>query len=82
MSTLTALQVLDDRAVVATRSCDAARDMKKQRGERVEVDTMSYRNGQAIAFLDAKKIMEAELRRLCNRFQNGMLSVDDFGINL
>ena len=79
---LTALQMLDDLAVTATRSCDRARTAKKVRGERAEVDTMSYRNGQAIAFIDAKRLMEKELRRLCNRFQNGILSVDDFGITL
>lgn len=80
--TLTALEVLDDRAVTAAKLCDKRRNDKKELGVSTDIDMMSYRNGQAIAFIDAKGIMERELRRLCNRFQNGQLTVEDFGVVL
>lgn len=79
---LTALEVLDDRAVTASKLYDQRRATKKELGVSTDVDMMSYRNGQAIAFIDAKGIMERELRRLCNRFQNGQLTVADFGVVL
>ena len=82
LKTLTALELLDDHAVTSNRASDKRRDAKKIAGEPTLTCMMSYRNGEAIAYLDAKKIMEAELRRLCNRFQNGQLSVDDFGVVL
>lgn len=79
---LTALEVLKDRGVVATNAMNRRRDAIEGRTERNAVDMKSYRNGEAIAYIDSAKIMEAELRRLCNKFQNGNLSVDDFGVVL
>lgn len=82
MTRLTALQLLDDRAHVATVSCERARADRKEAGKPERNDWESYRNGQACAYIDARRIMDEELRRLCNRFQNGCLSVDDFGVVL
>lgn len=79
---LTALQVLDDRSVSATRNADRYRDDAKTRQERDAIDMKSYRSGEAYAYMDARKVMEAELRRLCNKFQNGSLTVADFGVIL
>ena len=42
----------------------------------------SYREGEAAAYLRAERLVKEELKRLCNKFQNGYLSIDDFGITL
>lgn len=79
---LTALELLADRSVTAGNAERACRDRAETRAERDVHHHASYLNGQDIAYIDARKIMEAELRRLCNKFQNGNLSIDDFGIVL
>jgi hypothetical protein len=79
---LTALQVLDERANTSSRLSGERRSAEKCAGDPVLTCMMSYRNGEAIAYICASRVMEAELRRLCNRFQNGILSVDDFGVVL
>ena len=79
---LTALEVLGTRSVEALNACNAARDRASTWQERDRVCMKSYRNGEAIAYIDARRIMDAELRRLCNKFQNGALSVSDFGLVL
>jgi hypothetical protein len=76
---LTALELL------ATRSTEAlcmAHQIKDETITKQPFNMASYREGQAIAFSDAHKIMEKELRRLCNLFQNGALSIDSFNIVL
>lgn len=79
---LTALEMLDDHSVTANKAATVRRDRAETRKERDHVDMKSYRMGEAAAYLAARNLMEAELRRLCNRFQNGALSVGDFGIVL
>lgn len=79
---LTALEVLEDRSMVAIKAQNAARDRAETRLERDRTCMKSYRNGEAVAYIDARRIMEAELRRLCNKFQNGALCVSDFGLVL
>ena len=79
---MTALELLADKGNCATTICDRARAARKEAGKRENYDGESYWNGQAIAFIDAEKLMKAELRRLCNLFQNGSLTVADFGVVL
>jgi hypothetical protein len=70
---------------LSNRSADAGNAARERRAT-AETPTAkalaAYREGEAIAYSDAHRIMTAELRRLCNRFQNGCLSVADFGIVL
>lgn len=80
--TFTVLDQLHDRNKTASAAANRLRDKAKTRAERDHHDHKSYQEGAAIAYIDAGRIVEAELRRLCNRFQNGMLSIDDFGIVL
>ena len=78
---ITALELLADRSHTATKSASKSRASQTIQ-QQSAVCMRSYSEGEAIAYTDARKIMEAELRRLCNRFQNGCLSVSDFGIVL
>ena len=80
--TFTALDQLADRAVTAGKAESAIRAKAKTRDEFCFHHHASYKNGEAVAYIEARKIVEAELRRLCNRFQNGCLDISDFGINL
>lgn len=77
-----ALEILANRSNDATNSAHAYRSEAQTWQDANKVDMKSYREGQAIGYLDARKIMEEELRRLCNRFQNGCLRIEDFGIVL
>lgn len=79
---ITLLEGINNRQRDASRQCEAERNKAQTRQERDAVCMKSYRNGEAIAYIDAGKMVEAELRRLCNRFQNGCLTIDDFGIIL
>lgn len=79
---LTALEVVGDRGFVASNSAQRRKDACEDWKEASKVDMKSYALGEAAAYNDARKIMEAELRRLCNLFQNGALSIDAFGITL
>lgn len=79
---LTALELLGDRCVTANNAAAVHRDRAETRQERDHVDMKSYRMGEAVAYNEARAIMDKELRRLCNRFQNGCLSVSDFGVVL
>jgi hypothetical protein len=79
---LTALELIADRSIVASNVASARRDRCETRRERDMVDQKSYNMGEAAAYNDARTIMEKELRRLCNKFQNGSLTVADFGIVL
>lgn len=77
----TALEILADRCAIASKSANdrrASQTMQEQRA----VCMRSYREGEAAAYNDARKLMETELRRLCNRMQNGCLTISDFGIVL
>lgn len=76
------LDHLANRGNTATATAERLRARAETRQERDSHDHKSYQEGAAIAYIDAGKIVEAELRRLCNRFQNGCLSIDDFGIVL
>lgn len=80
--TFTALDVLADRSNTATNAAHRIRDKATTLAEAKAHNHKSYQEGSAIAYTEAHKIMTAELRRLCNRFQNGYLSIDDFGIVL
>jgi hypothetical protein len=37
-----------------------------------------YQRGKAAAYHDAHDMLRSELKRLCNRFQNGILTTADF----
>ena len=70
---MTLIELLNDSQVVATTAmCN----------ENKHSVMKAYYNGEAIAYIDATKLVKEELRRLCNKFQNGNLSVDDFGVVL
>lgn len=77
----TALELLADRCEVASKAARARRATETPQEQR-KVCMRSYREGEAIAYNDARKIMDKELRRLCNLMQNGCLRIEDFGINL
>jgi hypothetical protein len=77
---LTALEVLADRSLVANRSMYKHQDEAKTWKEANHVDMKSYRNGEAIAYNDAHHIMQRELERLRNLWQNGALTYADFGL--
>jgi hypothetical protein len=42
----------------------------------------SYHEGKSIAYMDARMIVDAELKKLCNKFQNGNLTISDFDVVL
>ena len=77
-----ALDRLAQREAVATDSAYRRRQRYKEKGVRPEVNMLCYHEGEAAALREAHALMEAELRRLCNRFQNGQLTVADFGVTL
>lgn len=77
---LTAIEMLNTRSSEATALSNKLRDRCPTRQKRDEVDMKSYWQGEAIAFLDAQKIFTKELERLRNRWQNNMLTFDDFGV--
>ena len=78
---ITALDLLSARSAEASQSANRRRAELTPQDAR-KVCMKSYREGEAIAYSDARKIMDAELRRLCNRMQNGCLTIADFGIVL
>jgi hypothetical protein len=70
---LTALEMLVDRMQSASNAAAAGKATEKG---------IAYQRGKAAAFNEAHTLMKDELRRLCNLFQNGALSVADFGVIL
>jgi hypothetical protein len=80
--TLTALELISDRALTRHRAATNYRDRIEDRRERDRIDGKSYNMGAEAGLCEARAIMEKELRRLCNLFQNGALSIDAFGIEL
>lgn len=81
--TCTTLELIADRAFVATNAANARRAAKTY-AERTAhpTDMQAYREGESAAYNDAHKLVSAELKRLCNLFQNGALQISDFGIHL
>jgi hypothetical protein len=72
-----ALQALENRSADASRSAQERRDRPEKR---TPIDMASYREGEAIAFSDAHKIVTTELRRLRAAYQGGYLTLSDFGV--
>ena len=79
---MTALEVLAERSNHANNLYHKRRAEAATSAEANHIDMKSHRSGEAVAYNDAYHIMKAELHRLCNRFQNGQLTVDDFGVVL
>lgn len=75
----TALELLADRSSVSSKAADKRRSTQTP-AEARNVCMRSYREGEAIAYTDAHKILKAELQRLRNLFQNGSLGLDDFEV--
>jgi molecular chaperone GrpE (heat shock protein) len=73
-----ALDYIGIRSTEATAQANKYRDKAPTLAEANAVDMKSYKQGEAIGFNDAYKIMYAELQRLQNRFQNNVLTIDDF----
>ena len=73
-----ALTKLSNRSSDATKSGDKYRDAAATREEARKICMKSYREGEAIAYSDAYGIMQAELERLRNLWQNGSLTYSDF----
>jgi hypothetical protein len=71
-----ALETLSNRSSDATKIANRHRDEEHPR----RFDMKSYREGEAIAYNDAYKIVKAELQRLRNEYQNGCLTIDSFDI--
>lgn len=68
----------------ASDACSAAerrRNAFKEEATAHRAQSLGYEEGKAIAYSNAAEIMHAELRRLMNRFQNGALTLSDFGID-
>lgn len=70
---LTALEMLAYRSAAASRQAAEGRWSER---------AINYEQGKAFAYNEAHKLMTEELRRLCNLFQNGALSVSDFNVVL
>ncbi|MEI9428685.1 hypothetical protein [Mesorhizobium sp. Cs1299R1N3] len=77
---LTTLELIADRCKVAGDAAYKRRAEAKTYQEANHVDMKSYRQGEAAAYNDAHKAVKAELERLRNRWQNGALSYEDFGL--
>lgn len=75
-----AYDYLNIRSSDATKQANAYRDKAETRQARDAVCMKSYREGEAIAFLDAAKLVKEELQRLRNDFQNGALTLDSFKV--
>jgi hypothetical protein len=88
-------KVADDRAVrneaanrlmnestLAANSAERKRNaLKEDRTNTRRAQSLGYAEGQAVAYSHADELMRRELRRLMNKFQNGSLTMDDFGID-
>ena len=77
---LTAMQYLGVLSSEASELANKARDSRPPLG-RNTIDMASYRDGEAIAYNRAHRLMTEELRRLRNLWQNNALSFDDFGVH-
>ena len=76
----TTLDLIADLTSISTRAASEHRDVCASRFEASHTDMKSYREGQAAAYNDAHKLMQRELERLRNLWQNGSLRADDFGL--
>ncbi|QWY83629.1 hypothetical protein [Rhizobium phage RHph_X2_26] len=77
---LTALEVLAERSSMATDRAFEARNNLKEKNTLGAAESKGYNEGKAAAYADAHRIMQAELARLKNLFQNGALNIDSFGV--
>ena len=73
---LTALEYL-------TECCSLSLEQKNRHHDAKLVnsfDMESYYTGEAVGYTDSHAFMKRELQRLKNLFQNGALTVEDFGV--
>lgn len=77
---LTTLELIADRQKVSAKAADRERAEAKTYQEANHVDMKSYRQGEVAAYLDAHNIIQRELERLRNEWQNGCLTYSSFGL--
>ena len=77
---MTLIEQIADRETTAYSAAKRRRDEAPTRQERDKVCMKSYYQGQAVALNDANTLVREELRRLMNKFQNGALTLSDFGV--
>ena len=75
-----ALETIADYNKVATDCAERSRNIAKEHGNAQTAMGMHH-EGKSVAYNNAHTIMKAELRRLMNKFQNGSLNMDDFGVD-
>lgn len=78
---LTALETMAEYERIAGDHAERARNRFKESKTLHNAESKGYREGVASGYNNARAIMQAELRRLMNRFQNGSLCMDDFGVD-
>ena len=79
---LTALGEIAQNGFLAGKAAAAARDRFEDTGSTHHAKSAGYYEGEAAASHEAYTIMKREIERLRNRFQNGYLTMDDFGTEL
>jgi len=77
---MTLIEQIADREITSYNAAKRRRDEAPTREARDKVCMKSYYEGQAVAFNDANNLAREELRRLMNKFQNGALTLADFGV--
>ena len=75
---LTTVQYLGQLSFEAYTREKKLRDACNTRQEALHIDQKSYEQGKAIAYMDAQRIVENELKRLRNLWQNNTLTYDAF----
>lgn len=75
-----AIAQIEDLVTSADKAAFRNRQEFKETGSTRATQMEHYHNGRAVGANDAWKIMREELKRLQNRFQNGMLQVSDFEV--
>lgn len=82
MAKLTALEKIADRCTVANNAATRYRSTAKDEPKNVKAaNAAGYAEGKVAAYNEAHAIMKAELQRLRNMWQNGMIiTASDFEI--
>lgn len=77
---LTALETLAEYEKVAATTAERCRRRYKEARTFHNAESKGYHEGVASGYNNARAIMQAELSRLKNLFQNGALNIDSFGV--
>lgn len=78
---LTALRQIADKASNSADRAYDARGRMKEEPTLHRAESKGMHEAKAATYSECHCIMQAELRRLMNRFQNGSLTMADFGVD-